>query len=201
MQSKLVLFYGAIRTPKKDFLQIDAPCINPEILRLVMSIAAEHRWTICEMDISDAYLQAKDLIETSTCVRLAKKAHLSPIWNIHSTIARMKSNNLIFVVLIQVDNYIYAGIETEISSFEHSLCAEFDVGEEEHGNFLVYGCEIEQSYEFSITMTQLQKIQELPDKLVSLETPRRDRVASPAEATRLRSALGQMLFIGRVSSL
>ena len=36
----------------------DAPCMQPEYFRLLMSIAATKGWSTGEMDISGAYLQS-----------------------------------------------------------------------------------------------------------------------------------------------
>ncbi len=53
----------------------------------------------------------------------------------------------------------------EIAAFEIFLQEEFYVGELEHGNFSVYGCEIEQHADKSITVRQRAKISEIPTKL------------------------------------
>ena len=44
--------------PMKDVLRSDAPCMRPDMFRLVCSVAVENGWAICEMDIKSAFLQA-----------------------------------------------------------------------------------------------------------------------------------------------
>eukprot|EP00171_Calliarthron_tuberculosum_P004551 IDg4551t1 len=194
------------RDSDKDFLRKDAPCINPEILHLVLSIAAEHKWLICKMDITAAYFKLKALIVTFILWYLTSDAALRNEFGLtksrlEQTLYYRKDHaqQLSFIVLIQVDNYLYAGTSSEILDFEKSLCATFDVGEQEHSRFFIYGCEVNQSLDHSITMTQLHKIQELPDKLLLAGLPRGDRAASAAEATLYRSIIGQILFVGRLS--
>ena len=46
------------RDKDKDYLRGDAPSVSLEVLRLVLSLVAEHRWTVAQMDIETAFLQA-----------------------------------------------------------------------------------------------------------------------------------------------
>ena len=46
------------RDPYRDCFRSDSPCMRPELLRLACSLAAEKRWTIAQIDIKSAYLQA-----------------------------------------------------------------------------------------------------------------------------------------------
>ena len=46
------------RDRDKDYLRGDSPCVSLEVLHLVLSIAAEFNWTIAQMDIETAFLQA-----------------------------------------------------------------------------------------------------------------------------------------------
>lgn len=53
---------------------------------------------------------------------------------------RNEDNMLSFLLVTQVDNYIYCGTSSETSSFEKFIRAEFRVGELEHSKFSLYGC-------------------------------------------------------------
>lgn len=44
---------------EKAFLRTDAPSMNMEVFRLVISIAVENQWKMGEMDVTAAFLQAK----------------------------------------------------------------------------------------------------------------------------------------------
>ena len=46
------------RDSDKDYLRKDMPCMNIDTFRLVLSISAQNRWKVAEMDITAAFLQA-----------------------------------------------------------------------------------------------------------------------------------------------
>ena len=47
------------RDDENGYIRSDAPCMNFEIFRLVLSIAAESHWPIGQIDVKAAFLQAK----------------------------------------------------------------------------------------------------------------------------------------------
>ena len=49
------------RDRDKDYLRGDAPCISFEVVRIILSLAAENQWDIGQMDILAAFLQAKGI--------------------------------------------------------------------------------------------------------------------------------------------
>lgn len=69
--------------------------------------------------------------------------------------------NLVFILVAQVDNYVYAGIEAEIVSFEKFLQDRFRVGALDRGRFEVMGCEIDQSLNGTAILTQRACIEDL----------------------------------------
>ena len=52
------------RDRDKDYLRGDAPSVSFDVFRLIMSLAAEHRWEIGQIDIEAAYLQAQGFVRT-----------------------------------------------------------------------------------------------------------------------------------------
>lgn len=46
------------RDVDKSYLRTDAPCMNVEVFRLVISLAVGRKWDLCEMDVKAAFLQA-----------------------------------------------------------------------------------------------------------------------------------------------
>lgn len=46
------------RDRERNDLGTDSPCLNLEMFRIVLSVAAEHSWILGQMDIKTAYLQA-----------------------------------------------------------------------------------------------------------------------------------------------
>jgi len=225
------------RDIEKAQLRTDAPCMSEEVFRLVMSLAAEFKWTIAEMDITAAYLQAKGF-EREIFVRPpAQENHSNHIWKLTKAAygladsgrlwyltsdsaivekfgatrskleptlyySKNKEGNLSFLMVAQVDNYIYAGDQDNLKKFETFLHSEFDVGELEHESFKVFGCEINQMENYSITITQNAKMLELPNKLYR-ESIAQNRsgndLATPKEITSYKSAIGKLLFIGRIT--
>eukprot|EP00171_Calliarthron_tuberculosum_P001417 IDg1417t1 len=220
----------------KDMLRCDAPCMNFEVFRLILSFAAERKWTLGEMDVKAAYLQAKGFERdiyvhppreeqsrgvlwklTAAAYGLADSGRL---WYLTSDAAltsefgltkskyeptlyyrKNAEGDLAFVLATQVDNYVYAGVEVEVSDFERFLQAEFDVGELMRRDFYVMGCEIQQSTNGDITLTQNLKVDELnTDKLRTVTEGRNStELANPKELTAYKAVLGQMLFIGRMA--
>eukprot|EP00171_Calliarthron_tuberculosum_P023073 IDg23073t1 len=111
------------------------------------------------------------------------------------------SNGLLcFLLVAQVDNYVYAGNEGRMKRFERLLSAEFAIGELKRGSFGLYGCEISQDATMGITMTQLGKHALLPHVIGSLPKTEKRETDKPANAKQLyeyRQIVGQLLFIGR----
>jgi len=225
------------RDIEKAQLRTDAPCMSEEVFRLVLSLATEFEWTIAEMDITAAYLQAKGFEreifvrppqqETSSnqIWKLTKAAYgladSGRLWYLTSdsaivekfgairsklepTLYYSKNNQgqLKFIMVAQVDNYIYAGDKSNLEKFEAFLHEEFDVGELERQSFNVFGCEINQAENYSITITQDLKTSEIPDNLyrdLNSEDRSGNDLATPKEITAYKSAIGKMLFIGRIT--
>lgn len=113
------------------------------------------------------------------------------------------NHKLTFLLVAQVDNYIYAGDEREMTSFESFLQNRFRVGALDRASFDVMGCELTQSPDGSVTLRQSSRLADL-DPSVLLPPVRQlhrspKRSATEKELHSYRSALGQMLYIGRMS--
>ena len=59
-----------------------------------------------------------------------------------------------FILVVQVDNYIYCVEKERTDEFEDFLQTKFTVGELERDNFSVIGCEIQTLDDKSISMNQ-----------------------------------------------
>ena len=217
-------------------LRTDAPCMSMETFRLIISLAVENNWELCEMDVAAAFLQAKNFNrvvfvrppkeENSTGFlwQLTKAAYGlvdSPrLWFLTSedslirefclsksklepTLYYSKSddNQLDFVLVVQVDNYIYSGTAQSIASFESFLNNKFHIGELKHKSFKLYGSEITQLDDGSITLTQNAKLSDLDENELFIEHAEHsgDSPATPEQITAYQSALGKLLFIGQLS--
>ena len=77
------------------------------------------------------------------------------------------TGNLCLTLVFQVDNYVYTGTQEQLDLFEGCLQSEFKVGELHRRSFEVYGCELKQFDDYSIQLTQKNKMKEL----LSLEIP------------------------------
>ncbi len=225
------------RDSEKHYLRTDAPSMNMEVFRLVVSISVEKKWDICEMDVTAAFLQAKGF-ERDVYVRPPREegakavlwkltaaayglADSGRLWYLTSDSAlrekfqlsksklentlyfrKTPAGDLCFVLICQVDNYVYAGETKQIREFEKFLQSEFDVGELCHNSFMVYGSEFCQHSDKSVTLTQCKKLQELEDrtrKSSGAHNRSGNDFATSDETTAFKSALGKMLFIGRMS--
>eukprot|EP00171_Calliarthron_tuberculosum_P022319 IDg22319t1 len=110
---------------------------------------------------------------------------------------------LSFILISQVDNYVYSGEPSEMRQFEHFLTARFHVGERMHNNFTVYGCELSRHSDYSLTVTQRDKIKKVEEPLatpVANKFRQPDRMATPNELSAYRKSIGQILFVGRMTN-
>ena len=116
--------------------------------------------------------------------------------------SKNRNGHLELLVLVQVDNYIYTGKKDHMKKFEEFLSSHFKIGSLERNKFLTYGCEIEQSNNMSITLTQKSKLDDIMKvdirPINSYQRSGND-VASPQELKHYRSLLGKVLFLGRMS--
>lgn len=55
-----------------------------------------------------------------------------------------------FILVTQVDNYVYAGTHQGIEGFEALLQMEFDISEHKKSNFELFGCEVLQKKSFQL---------------------------------------------------
>jgi len=106
------------------------------------------------------------------------------------------SGMLDFLLVTQVDDYIYTGETAQVEDFEKFLRSEYDVGSLSHKTFNVMGAEVSQDDGFNIRLTIDSKLQTIvPDK----NYPKPDLPASPHQLTKFRSLIGKMLYIGRLA--
>lgn len=225
------------RDADRDSLRNDSPCANLEIFRLVLSVAAEHRWVLGQMDVSTAFLQAegfhreiyvkppKEAVDPTGLWKLQAAAYglvdSGRLWyrtSDHALVTEYKltrscyepklyyklfDEKLAFILVTQVDNYIYSGSETEVSSFEKFLQSRFNVGTLDRNQFRVLGCELEQQVNGTVVLSQKTRLNEIDEKTLTLpptdldRSP--DRCATPKEIRAYRSILGKMLYVGRMS--
>lgn len=76
---------------------------------------------------------------------------------------KIDEGGLVFLLVTQVDNYVYTGTPSEITAYEKFLQKEFEVGELERGTFSIHGCEINQHEDFLVAITQCQKLKGIPN--------------------------------------
>lgn len=101
-----------------------------------------------------------------------------------------------FLLATQVDNYIYCGSPDAMSLFETFLQKNFDVRKPDRHWFIAVGCEIDQSLDRSIIITQSTKTDNIDFTwLQAHRSNKRDVPASPANLQAFRQVLGQMLYI------
>lgn len=66
----------------------------------------------------------------------------------------MNDGILQFMLVVQVDNYLYTGTDRELSLFETFLQGQFKIVSLECDSFPVLGCQLTQHEDKSITITQ-----------------------------------------------
>lgn len=224
------------RDSEKDNIRSDSPCLNLEIFRIVLSLAAENGWVLGQMDVRAAFLQARGFFRTIYVRPPKEEKDSASLWKLlasayglvesgrlwyrtsdgalvdeygltrsryeHTLYYRKEeSGSLSFVLATQVDNYIYAGTQDEVSKFEKFLQKRFEIGTLDRHNFTVMGCEIGQTPAGTITLTQRARLEAIDGDILIPEEKQRapDRPATPTEITAYRSVIGRMLYIGRTT--
>lgn len=107
------------------------------------------------------------------------------------------------MLVVQVDNYLYSGTTEEHSRFESFLHSYFKIGTLERKSFSVLGCELDQSSDGSISLTQLARSTHINTDALDVATKGRsenDRLASPPEIRSFRSVIGKCLYVGRLTN-
>lgn len=112
--------------------------------------------------------------------------------------SKCKNGDLRLIVVVQLNNYIYAGTEYMATEFERFLKNTFHIGEHKQSNFELYGCEITTAYDGTIRMTLLENIASLNEKELNVGDQKTsgNEVADPKELTAYMSVLGKLLFTG-----
>lgn len=106
-----------------------------------------------------------------------------------------------FVLVVQVDDYLYGGTPERMEAFERFLKDTFTVSKLARSNLSLMGCDITQQSYYSITLSQLKKLEDLePQILFDALGNRDDSIASLNQATAYRHVIGKILFIGRMSA-
>lgn len=116
---------------------------------------------------------------------------------------KTEEGQLDFILVFQVDIYLYSGTNIELTRFENFLRSYFKIGTLERESFSVLGCELAQEKDGSITISQ--EARSLKIDTTSLNTSTRDkkqndRLATPAEIHTFRSIIGKRLYIWRLTN-
>lgn len=108
------------------------------------------------------------LTDWSTVVAYGTAQVIKPSWmntisknpdtNTQYTSQKNPDNTLSFILVAQVDNYVYAGEHDELIAFEQFLQKRFEVGTLDRHHFSVLGCEIHETHTGSITLHQRAQI-------------------------------------------
>lgn len=221
------------RDMEKDDLRGDAPSLNLDSMRLLLSIAAERRWTVRKMDVKSAYLQAKGFTRDIYVRPPREENDVDGLWKLlvpaygltdsgrlwyltsyealttrygfkalrlDPSLYLRTSENGTLLLVVQVDDYLYAGSPQLASDFEKFLHDQFQIGSMEHTSFTIMGAHLTQDDSGKITINAKEKLSQIQ----TLETGRphkdKDRIATPEEITTYRSVVGKLLYIGRLVS-
>lgn len=112
-------------------------------------------------------------------------------------------NSLVFVLAVQVDNYLYTRTDVDISLFKTFLQDHFKIGSLERDSFPLLGCELTQHMDKSVTITQQARSSCIDTNSLDPAQKKKgdgDRVATPSEVRVFRSIVGQALYIGRLTN-
>lgn len=106
-----------------------------------------------------------------------------------------------FLLVVQVDDYVYTGTEDRMNACQTFLSATFEIVTFGCGSFSVMGCTITQREYFSIVVSDDKEMMDLnPPLLLDASGKVGDDVATLAQANVYRHVIGKMLYIGRVAT-
>jgi len=190
------------RDKEKEWHRSDAPCMSMEIFRLVLSLATEFKWEIGEMDITAAYLQAKGF-DRDVYVKPPKEDNSSNVlWLLTAAAYGLTNSGRLWY--LTSDHSLTEIFGLSRSTFEPTLYYRNDSNVSEHKRkaFELFGCEIKQDRGSEIILTQTAKMNTIDASkiLEASENYEKDELATPQDITKFKSAIGQMLFIGRLSN-
>jgi Reverse transcriptase (RNA-dependent DNA polymerase) len=211
-----------------EFLRTDAPTMAADILRLIVSIAAETGWKLGSLDVKPAYLQAAGFKREIYVRPPSEEGDNSHVWKLEKSVYGLAvSGRLWFLtafkalksyelrscpydktlfssrsselyVTTQVDSFIFTGTEPEMKGFTDFMSSQFQLSELEYDDFSVYGFKFCKTSE-GIRLSQELKIKELCE--FPLSATRRRMHTEPvilSERLFYMSTVGSILFIGHV---
>lgn len=221
------------RDAEKNDVRGDAPSLNLDSMRLLLSLAAENRWRVRKMDVKSAYLQAKGF-KRDIFVRPPREENDSAgLWKLlvpaygltdsgrlwyltsyealttHYGFEQSKldpslylrtSGSSTLILVVQVDDYLYAGSPELASNFEEFLHQQFQIGSMEGNSFTIMGARLEQTQTGRITIDASEKLDQIKPLSTRSSSKEKDRPATNNEVTEYRSLVGKLLYIGRLAS-
>jgi Reverse transcriptase (RNA-dependent DNA polymerase) len=215
---------------EKAFLRTDAPTMSVEVMRLLVSMAAERGWRLGSLDIKAAYLQASGF-DREIFVRPPKEeADSIHLWQLEKpAYGLVESGRLWFLtafkaleahelqpcpydktlfklkdcslfVTTQVDNFIFTGTDRAMNGFSAYMSTRFELSELDFDNFSVCGTVFRRD-RAGIHIGQRENITELVEYPLARDRRRmHDEPVTRAERLFYMSTVGSMLFVGRVTS-
>lgn len=106
------------------------------------------------------------------------------------------NGNLDFVLVVQVDNYLDCGTNSELSRFENLLQSHFKIGMLERRTFPVLAFELTQADHNAIAVSQCTRAAGVDTNVLASVSGKaeKDRVATTKEVSAYRSVIGQLLY-------
>lgn len=106
-----------------------------------------------------------------------------------------------FVLVVQVGDYLYAGTPKRIESFEVFLKRTFKVSKLTRSNLSLMVFDITQNAYYSIQLSQVQKLDDVDPRIIFASIGKGgEEISTLDQPTKYRHLIGNMLFIGRMSS-
>lgn len=105
------------------------------------------------------------------------------------------------LLVVQVDDFLYAGTPALSSSFETFLKGQFSIGSLESDEFDIMGAHLKQSPSGTVTIDASNKLMAIEQIPINHNGPGpKDRDATPEELNAYRARIGKLLYVGRLAS-
>lgn len=93
---KARIFPCGHRESKRDSIRSESPCVNLDIFRLVLLLAAEHSWALSQMDIRTYFLQARGFYRLLYVISPKEKDDRGRLWQLLAAAYRLVDSGLLW---------------------------------------------------------------------------------------------------------